>query len=159
ISTLHTNSAIESISRLANMGVKSFILAPALDLIIAQRLVRKLCECAEEKPVTETEAAQLKTILENLAKKGIEAPAMPATMKHAKGCDKCGHIGYLGQLAIAEVLRFNDALRSLILENKPMSEIYSYINENLKMLSLQEDGALKVIRGDTTLEEVFRVAA
>jgi len=159
ISTLHTNSAIESISRLTNMGVKGYILAPALDLIVAQRLVRKLCECAEDKPVSETEKNQIQTLLESIAKKGIEAPAMPSTLKHAKGCEKCGNIGYTGQMAIAEVLRFDQGLRDLLLENKPMSEIHQYINEHLKMLSLTEDGILKVIRGDTTLEEVFRVAA
>ena len=159
ISTLHTNSAIESISRLANMGVKGYILAPALDLIIAQRLVRKLCECAEERPVTESEKAQIQPLLESITKKGIEAPAMPANLKHAKGCDKCGNIGYVGQMAIAEVLRFNQELRDLILQEKPMPEIHKYINEHLKMLSLAEDGILKVLRGDTTLEEVFRVAA
>jgi len=159
ISTLHTNSAIESISRLVNMGVKGFILAPALDLIVAQRLVRKLCECAEDKPIAETEKARIQPLLESITKKGVQPPAMPATLKHAKGCDKCGTIGYTGQMAIAEVLRFDPGLRDLLLEDKPMSEIHLYINEHLKMLSLSEDGVLKVIRGDTTLEEVFRVAA
>lgn len=159
ISTLHTNSAIESISRLANMGVKGYILAPALDLIVAQRLVRKLCECAEEKPISESEKAQIQPVLEAMTKKGIQAPAMPATLKHAKGCDKCGTIGYVGQMAIAEVLRFDQGLRDLLLEDKPMPEIHQYINEHLKMLSLREDGILKVLRGITTLEEVFRVAA
>ncbi len=159
ISTLHTNSALESISRLANMGVKGYILAPSLDLIVAQRLVRKLCECAEDKPVSESEKAQIQPVLEAMAKKGIEAPAMPATLKHAKGCDKCGSIGYVGQMAIAEVLRFDQGLRDMLLENKPMPEVHQYINENLKMLSLREDGILKVIRGITTLEEVARVAA
>ncbi len=159
ISTLHTNSALESISRLVNMGVKNFILAPALDLIIAQRLVRKLCECAEDTPVTETERQQIETTVQAAAKKGIEVPAIPATMKHAKGCDKCGQSGYVGQVAIAEVLRFNQELRDLILEGKPMPEVHAYINENCKMLSLQEDGILKVLKGMTTLEEVYRVAA
>jgi len=159
ISTLHTNSAIESISRLTNMGVKGYILAPALDLIVAQRLVRKLCECAEDKPVSEAERVQVQALLESIAKKGVESPDMPATLKHAKGCEKCGNIGYTGQMAIAEVLRFDQGLRDLLLESKPMSEIHQYINEHLKMLSLSEDGILKVIRGDTTLEEVFRVSA
>lgn len=159
ISTLHTNSAIESIARLANMGVRGYILAPALDLIVAQRLVRKLCECAEEKPITETETAQIQPLLASMSKKGIEAPAIPSILKHAKGCDKCGTIGYVGQVAIAEVLRFDDGLRDMLLENKSMPAIYQYVTEHLKMLSLREDGILKVARGVTTLEEVFRVAA
>ncbi|MBN2307006.1 type II/IV secretion system protein [Candidatus Peregrinibacteria bacterium] len=159
ISTLHTNSALESISRLVNMGVKNFILAPALDLIIAQRLVRRLCDCAEEKPVSETEKTQIEAAITSAKKKGIEMAVIPTTLKHAKGCDKCGQLGYKGQIAITEVLRFNQKLRDLILEGKPMSEIHAYINENLKMLTLQEDGILKVLKGITTLEEVYRVAA
>ncbi len=159
ISTLHTNSALESISRLVNMGVKNFILAPALDLIIAQRLVRRLCECAEEKPMTETEKQQIDLAIQSATKKGIEMPAITATLKHPKGCDKCGQLGYVGQVAIAEVLRFDQKLRDLILEGNPMSEVHTYINEHLKMLTLQEDGVLKVLRGMTTLEEVYRVAA
>ena len=159
ISTLHTNSALESISRLVNMGVKSFILAPALNLIIAQRLVRRLCECAEEKAVTQSEKDQLETLMTSIEKKGIEHPVLPSHLKHPKGCEKCGQLGYRGQIAIAEVLRFDKNIRDLILENKPMSEIYTHVNNYGKMLTLQEDGALKVLKGVTTLEEVYRVAA
>lgn len=159
ISTLHTNSALESISRLVNMGVKNFILAPAIDLIIAQRLVRRLCECAEEKPMTESEKEQIQLLVQSATKKGIDMPVIPQTLKHPKGCDQCGQTGYKDQIAIAEVLRFNQELRDLILEGKPMSEIHAYINEHLKMLTLQEDGVLKVLKDITTLEEVYRVAA
>ena len=159
ISTLHTNSALESISRLVNMGVKYFILAPALDLIIAQRLVRRLCDCAEDRPISIPEREQMEAARASAAKKGIEMPSVPETLKHAVGCDKCGQLGYKGQVAIAEVLRFDQKLRDLILEEKPMSEVHAYINENLKMLTLQEDGVLKVLKGVTTLEEVYRVAA
>jgi type II secretory ATPase GspE/PulE/Tfp pilus assembly ATPase PilB-like protein len=158
ISTLHTNSAVESIPRLVNMGLKSFILAPALDLIVAQRLVRRLCECAEAQPITDAEKSHIEKTLQAVKGKGIEAPVVPSTLKHAKGCEKCGNTGYKGQLSVAEVLRFDQGLRNLILENKPMPEIYEYINKNSKMLSLHEDGVLKVIKGVTTLEEVVRVA-
>lgn len=159
ISTLHTNSAIETIPRLINMGLKSFILAPALDLIVAQRLVRKLClECAESAPITESEKQHITEILEAIKKKGIEVPEIPAELKHTKGCEKCGNSGFKGQMGITEVLRFDQGLRDMILENKPMPEIYEYINQNSKMLSLNEDGILKVIKGITTLGEVDRVA-
>jgi type IV pilus assembly protein PilB len=160
ISTLHTNSAVESIPRLVNMGLKSFILAPALDLIIAQRLVRKLCDhCAEARPITETERAHISEQLEKMKAKGIEAPPIPETIKHNKGCEVCGNSGFKGQVAIAEVLRFNEGLRNLILEGKPMPELYGFIDRECGMLSLHEDGILKVLRGMTTLEEVERVAA
>jgi len=159
LSTLHTNSAIESIPRLVNMGVKTFILAPAMDLIVAQRLVRKLCtNCAESKPLTDSEKLYLSKMLESIKGKGIEPPSMPTELKHPKGCEKCGESGYLGQIAISEVLRFDQKLRDLILENKPLAEIYDYVNKNSKMLTLHEDGVLKAVRGVTTLEEVDRVA-
>lgn len=159
ITTLHTNSALEAFSRLANMGVKSFILAPALDLIIAQRLVRKLCEfCAEEKPPTELEKTRFQTVFDSIQKKELEVPPLPTSLKHAKGCEQCGLLGYRGQTAIAEVLSFDPALRELILEEKPMSEVYAYVEKNCQMMTLLEDGILKVARGITSFEEVYRVA-
>ncbi|MBN2087166.1 type II/IV secretion system protein [Candidatus Peregrinibacteria bacterium] len=160
LTTLHTNSAVESIARLANMGVKSFILAPAMDLIIAQRLVRTLCpHCAELKPITETEKEHIQFSLQSIAEKGLEAPELPTELKHPVGCEKCAKTGFLGQIPVTEVLRFNQELRDLILENTPMPEIYSYITKNLKMVSMHEDGILKVIQGITTLDEVYRVAS
>lgn len=158
-STLHTNSAIESIPRLVNMGLKAFVLAPALNLIVAQRLVRKLCEhCVEKAPVTDSERSQLESVLTSLSGKGIAAE-LPAELPRSKGCDQCGHTGFKGQVAIAEVLRFDEGLRNLILESRPIPEIAQYIQGQLKMASLLEDGILKVLKGVTTLEEVYRVAA
>jgi general secretion pathway protein E len=160
ITTIHTNSAVESIARLVNMGVKSFILAPAIDLIIAQRLVRKLCpDCVESKAITEIEKEHIQQSLDSLQAKELKAPQMPSKLNHPKGCEKCANSGFLGQIAVTEVLMFNQELRDLILENKPMPEIYDYIDKHLKMVTLHEDGVLKVIRGDTTLDEVYRVAA
>ncbi len=159
LSTLHTNSAVESIPRLINMGVKSFILAPALNLIVAQRLVRKLCpDCAETTPVTESQKAHIAETLEAIRKKGIEAPSVPAQLKSAKGCEKCSQTGYKGQMAIAEVLRFNQGLRNLILADSPMPDVYEYVEKQCRMLTLHEDGVLKAVRGLTTLDEVERVA-
>ena len=158
-STLHTNSAIESIPRLLNMGVKSYVLAPALDLIVAQRLVRKLCPaCSTTLSITETEKRQITEVLEPLQKRGIDVPALPATLRHPKGCPVCSDTGFKDQVAIAEVLLFDQPLRDLILANAPMPDIYNHIEKNLKMTSVREDGILKVVRGLTTLEEVDRVA-
>ncbi len=159
ISTLHTNSAVESIPRLVNMGLKSFILAPALDLIVAQRLVRKLCpECSKMEPITDSERQHIEETLAASKAKGVEVPSVPAELKHAVGCDRCGDTGFQGQISISEVLRFDQGLRNAILENKPMPEIYEYIDKNCKMLTLHEDGILKVVKGVSTLEEVERVA-
>ena len=159
ITTLHTNSALEALSRLSNMGVKSFILAPALELIIAQRLVRKLCPyCVGEKLLSEAETKTLQAVLNSIQQKGVEIPSVPSTLKHPKGCEQCGQVGYLGQTAIDETLRFDDALRTMVMEQKPMNEIQDYVEKHSKMLTLFEDGVLKVIQGMTTLEEVYRVA-
>jgi len=158
ISTLHTNSALESIPRLVNMGVKSFILAPALDLIIAQRLVRRVCtHCVEQRPATAPEQEQIQLTLDQIKAKGIPVAASLTTLRKIVGCTECGQSGYKGQVALAEVLRFNQELRDLLLENKPMPAVYDYINKHCRMLTLHEDGILKVIRGLTTLEEVYRV--
>jgi type II secretory ATPase GspE/PulE/Tfp pilus assembly ATPase PilB-like protein len=158
-STLHTNSALESIPRLLNMGIKSYVLAPALDLIIAQRLVRKLCPaCAVSTPIKDSERKQITDTLESLKNRGIEAPAIPNELRSPKGCPVCSQTGFKGQVAIAEILPFDSTLRDLILANAPMPDIYRHIEMNLKMVSMYEDGVFKVLRGLTTLEEVERVA-
>jgi len=152
-STLHTNSAIESIPRLLNMGVRSFVLAPALNLIVAQRLVRKLCPaCSMTSAITEAEKSTISETLDSLQKRGIAVPALPTELKHPKGCPVCSDTGFKDQVAIAEVLPFDQNLRDLILSNAPMPQVYDYIEKNLKMTSVREDGVL------TTLEEVDRVA-
>lgn len=158
ISTLHTNSALESIPRLINMGLKSYILAPSLELIIAQRLVRKVCpHCKKTRKATLPEQKQIEMVLEIVKSKNIEAPAVPTEITYGEGCDKCAGTGYLGQIVISEVLRFTDEIRALILEDESISKIRHHINQHSKMLSLQEDGIMKVIKGVTTLEEVYRV--
>lgn len=157
-STLHTNSALESIPRLVNMGVKPFILAPALNLIVAQRLVRRLCVCAVSAAIDASKKAHIDGAIASLKEKGFNLDSLTHEMKQASGCDQCGHLGYKGQLVISEVLRFDDALRNLILENKPFSEIQSYVHQQLKMITLREDGMIKALKGLTTLEEVDRVA-
>jgi type IV pilus assembly protein PilB len=160
LATLHTNSAVESIPRMVNMGVKSFILAPALELIVAQRLVRKLCDgCVKARPITAKEQEHVQEALNSIAAKGIHFPALPAQLREAVGCQACGSTGYSGQTAITEVLRFDQGLKNLILQDRPMPEVYDYITKTSKMLTLHEDGILKAISGVTTLDEVYRVAA
>lgn len=157
MSTLHTNSAVEALARLVNMGVKSFILAPAIDLIMAQRLVRKVClSCGQPRVLTEGEKNQVQPIVQSIKEKGVNIP-QKIEVKEAPGCEQCVNTGFSGQLAISEVLRFTPQLRDLILENTPLPEIYDYIEKELKMLSLKEDGVLKVLNGLTTFSEVWRV--
>lgn len=158
-STLHTNSAVESIPRLVNMGLKAFVLAPALNMIVAQRLTRRLCSnCQEKRPATEAELKEIQPVITRLTEKGLSVN-FGGTIGVPKGCDQCGQSGFLGQLAITEVLPFTDALRNMLLEEKPLREIEAYIDKELHMVTLMEDGIFKVIQGLTTLDEVHRVAA
>ena len=159
LSTLHTNSAIETIPRLLNVGLKAFMVAPALGIVMAQRLVRKVCTfCAEQKPTTEAERKSLEGAIAQIQLVNPELKlAVPATLPHAPGCDKCSKTGYLGQVSIAEMFINDDELKEAILAEKSVTELYR-IARRKGMLTVGEDGVLKVLRGVTTLSEVERVA-
>lgn len=158
LSTLHTNSAIETIPRLLNIGLKPFMVSPALGVVMAQRLVRKVCPfCAQQKPV---EAADRKVLEAAIAQirtvRPSEALVVPATLPVGVGCDKCSHTGFLGQLCIAEMFVNSDELKAAILADKGAPELFKVVRAQ-GMLTMGEDGILKVLRGQTTLSEVGRV--
>lgn len=159
LSTLHTNSAVETIPRLLNIGLQPYMVAPAINTIVAQRLVRVLCkECAREEATADSERAEIEKVIVGIR---TVAPDMqlevPGLMKKSVGCAKCSHTGYSGQTAIAETFVFDDNIRDLILQNKSTHEIFEAARAQ-GMLTLKEDGVLKVIAGITTLEEIYRVA-
>ncbi len=158
LSTLHTNSAVETVPRLLNIGLKPFMIAPALNRVIAQRLVRKVCSfCVEQKPVTEAERKVLEVAIAEIIKVSPELKvAIPATLPHAPGCDKCSNTGYLGQTCIAEMFINDDELKELILAEASASELFKHVRAK-GMLTMNEDGILKVLRGITTIQEVERV--
>ncbi len=160
LSTLHTNSAIESIPRLVNMGLQEFIIAPSLHTIIAQRLVRRVCRCAQA--VGAGDGAYV-SVREKLAKmievlKGVRpdlAIAMPETIMKPVGCDVCSKTGYKGQLVIAEMVTIDSDLQELILQKASVAKLLEMARKK-GMMTMEEDGLLKVIKGLTTVEEVFR---
>ncbi len=159
LSTLHTNSAIETIPRLINIGLKPFMVAPALSIVMAQRLVRKVCSfCMEQKPVSEAERKLLEAAIEQIH---LVNPALaltvPATLPEAPGCEKCSKTGFLGQVSLAEMFINNDDLKEAILAEKSTTELYKIVRAQ-GMLTMGEDGVVKVLRGVTTLSEVERVA-
>lgn len=175
LSTLHTNSAIESIPRLINMGLPEFIVAPALHTIVAQRLVRKLCVCAEKRAVTEEEKARFEKILDGIkvvmpdlkvgemgtgtgAGAGMgtaSANAAAWEIKVAKGCEMCSKTGYRGRLVICEIASIDSDLQELILGKASGPKLYEAARKK-GMLTMQEDGVLKVLQGLTTMDEVFQ---
>lgn len=157
LSTLHTNSAAESVPRMLNIGVPEFMLAPTLRAVIAQRLVRVLCSCKTERDFEEKEKTYLEGKLKKLKEKNPSlALEMPDKLYTTKGCEKCSNDGYHGQTQIAEVLVIDDEIHDMILNKKSGHEILA--NALAKgMLTMEDDGVIKILRGITTLEEVFRV--
>lgn len=146
LSTLHTNDAPASITRLVNIGLEPFLVGAAVNAVLAQRLVRKLCtHCAAQETPTEERA-------EYLAMQGMD----PDGVWVAKGCDKCRNTGYSGRVGIYELLVVDDQMRDIIARNPNVSEFRRLCIER-GMTTLRDDGMRKVAQGKTTIEEVVRV--
>jgi type IV pilus assembly protein PilB len=157
-STLHTNDAAGAIPRMIDMGVEPFLLSSSLNVIIAQRLVRKLCtSCKEEMKLTEPELKIIKEEIEKMPE--VEkAETSKSEMKFwkGKGCKDCDNSGYKGRIGIYEVLSVSDKVKEEIVAKTSGDEINkTAISEG--MLTLIQDGILKAISGTTTMEEVWRV--
>ncbi len=147
LSTLHTNSAVESVSRLKDMGIEPFLLSSSLVGVVAQRLVRKVCrDCKESHPLNERESQ----IFHEL---GIEI----STVSRGRGCPSCSQTGYRGRIAIHEILVVDDFIKDVILSGKSIAIIREHM-KNMSYNSLLEDGLHKVRDGLTTTEEILRVA-
>lgn len=159
LSTLHTNSAVEAIPRLLAIGVPPFVIAPALNTIIAQRLVRRICEtCEKEKKVAEKERKVFEETLALLKTLRMNGHLqVPESLKVGKGCDACSFTGFRGQLAISEVFMVDGAIQQAILTGSSTTAKLFELARSQGMLTMREDGILKALQGLTTLEEVFRV--
>ncbi|MES2208331.1 MAG: ATPase, T2SS/T4P/T4SS family [Pseudomonadota bacterium] len=146
-STLHTNSAFDTLSRLFDLGLKPFVISSALQGIIAQRLVRRICEeCSE---VNKPDALLLQRL------KGSFLKGMESVCK-GTGCKACNQSGYKGRVGIYEVLVLDDHMRHLISNQTPIPDILHYAQSKGFTL-LRDDAYHKVMRGLTTLEEIYRV--
>lgn len=157
LSTLHTNSASEVVSRLSAMGVTNDDVANAGNLFMAQRLVRRVCQkCKELAPPTEEESILIKELLAPLPKEEKEKYEKDIVLPHIKGCSFCGGTGYNGQMVIAETLLITKEISTLIAHGALRSELEEKAIE-LGMMTLAQDGILSVLEGDTTLEEIKRV--
>ncbi len=148
LSTLHTNSASATITRLLDMGVEDYLVTSTVNGVLAQRLVRKLCaHCREAYHVLPELAAQLRLPV-------IEGE--PATLYRPKGCERCQGSGYIGRVAAMEFLPLSDEIRRLVLHRATAQEIHrAGVAEG--MHSMYEDGLQKALRGITSIEEVLRV--
>ena len=160
LSTLHTNDAIGVIPRLIDMGVGPFLLPPTLSLAIAQRLVRILCpECKKKvKPSKEIQNLISKEIeaLPEAIKKEVKLP-QPFLLYETQGCKKCQGRGYKGRIALFEILDMTKELGRIILAEPSEAKIAEEARRQ-GMITMKQNGVLKVLKGITTIEEVLRVA-
>lgn len=146
LTTIHSGSSFEVITRVLNMGIEPFVVASALSGILAQRLVRVVCtSCKAKDPL---ERAKVDFVERALGRSGIE-------FVRGKGCPDCGYTGYRGRVPVAELLVVDDPLRSIILETPSTSGLKKFsIGRGMKTLA--EDALEKVVQGVTTLDEVLR---
>jgi len=155
LSSLHTNDAPSALPRLLDMGAPAFLLASTVNLIIAQRLVRKICtSCVESYPIT----PEMKRLVEvqTVLLGGKASKHAPQMLFRGKGCKVCGGSGFSGQIGIYELLQVSDTIRDLLTKETPVSQIRSQVIKD-GMVTMFEDGMDKVERGVTTIEEIVRV--
>lgn len=158
-STLHTNSAIGAIPRLIDMGIEPFLLTASLNLLAAQRLVRKICDkCKQQREPTEPIRELIKTELKEVKDSELTGIDINNPKVYVgKGCAACENSGYKGRVGIYEVVNISKPLQDLITDRKPAVKIQEYAVLQEGMILMRQDGILKALRGLTTVEEVVRV--
>lgn len=147
LTTLHTNSSVASITRLIDMGIKPYIIASALETVMAQRLVRKICEHCK------TEISPNAAMLQLLR---VAPDSLGHVTWYGKGCSHCNNTGFKGRIGIFELFVMNDDFRHFVSSNYKESELFDMARAN-GMRMLLEDGLEKVKRGLTTIDELLRV--
>ncbi len=149
LSSIHTNSAVETITRLLDMDVEAFLITSALEGILAQRLVRKVCrDCRQPYKPEPAEMDEL-GVPKSWRKSG------DLKLYRSKGCPACDYVGYKGRTGIYELLKINDDLREMILQHKMTHEMRKYARKTLGMLTLREEALIKAAQGITTAEEII----
>ena len=146
LSTLHTNDAPSSITRLVNIGLEPFLVGAAVNAVLAQRLVRRLC------PHCRTNETPSEEMVEYLEMQGIDA----STVWTPHGCERCRNTGYAGRVGIYEMLTIDDQTRDIIARNPNVAE-FRRLCVDRGMVTLRADGLRKVKQGLTTVQEIFRV--
>jgi general secretion pathway protein E len=144
-STLHTNTAVGAVTRLRDMGVEPFLLSSSLIGVIAQRLVRLLCEDCKTPYTPDQAECQLINI----------DPVSPPTLYHPKGCSACNHSGYVGRNGIYEFVEIDNTTRNMIHDGASEQDVENYVHQTVP--TIRQDGMRFVLTGKTSLEEVLRV--
>lgn len=156
-STLHTNNAAGSFPRLIDLGVNPKIISSAINLSMAQRLVRKLCpHCRKQIPLEGQDKQVVDKILDTILDKTYLDDIDTNTYFQAVGCDKCNMVGYKGRIGIHEAIVMDENIEKIVKENPSEREIKK-VAESQNILNLTQDGVIKVLKGITTLDELERV--
>ena len=166
LSTIHTNSSAETITRILNMGIPHYLLPASVNAIMAQRLVRRLCpHCMKAIKATDLEPKMREMVSKAIAHTAKEELISRVGMEKLKdacfyepvGCDKCNHAGYAGRVGIYEVMEITSKIKEMIAVGAPSLQINDVaISEG--MISLEQDGIIKALNGQTSLEEVYSAA-
>ncbi len=160
LSTIHTNDAFGAIPRFMSMGSKPFLLAPALNVSIGQRLVRKICEsCKKEIQLETTEMEKVKKLLESLPPNcGYKTDMNNLKFYMGEGCQSCQNIGYLGRIGIFEIMPINDKMKQLMTTGNISEYDIKKLAFEDGIITMAQDGILKALDGLTSIKEIFRVA-
>jgi general secretion pathway protein E len=149
LSTVHTNSAAATITRLVDMGVEDYLLASTIKGVLAQRLVRRLClQCS-------TPSAELEALLSNLARQHLHTDVDTSRARVARGCPACRNTGFSGRSTIDELLEMTSGVRDALFD-KAQERVIEQAATSAGMVSMFCDGLNKVLAGQTTIEEVLR---
>jgi type IV pilus assembly protein PilB len=160
LSTIHTNSAAGAIPRFLAMGVKPFLLAPALNAMMGQRLIRKICtSCKEELQLEPETLERVKKLLSEIPDGHPDKPDL-SVLKffHGKGCEACNGIGYKGRLGIYEILLMSPEIEKMISAGEIAEVQIQEAATKAGMITMVQDGLIKALKGITSVEEVFSVS-
>lgn len=161
-STLHTNTAIGAIPRLIDMGIEPFLLSSSLRIVAAQRLVRRICEkCKEKIDIPQSVKNKIKRELTNVSDAELKKYDIDLSKEinfyRGKGCDFCNGTGLKGRMAVFEAVPVNENIKNIIVEKRGSEELINKERQSMGLITMKQDGILKIIKGFTTIEEIERV--
>ena len=162
LSTLHTNTALGAITRMIDMGVETFLLASSLRMVIAQRLVRRICEnCKEEIQVSDLIKSKIMEEIKDIPPEEIKKyeiePGSELRFFKGKGCNKCNGLGLKGRIAVYEVIPITNPMKDIIFDKMGNESLLIQERNKERFVTMKQDGILKILKGKTTIEEVERV--